>query len=105
MIKSQIDCTKWHKCSANICPLDQHWRKRTHLDDDRVCSYILESGKLDAEAVFRGRGRGDVYDSIREVIPDILSRHPRINRAYERAMLTSSRMDRMDFKTEEEVIH
>lgn len=98
-------CPKQQNCSAAICPIDPYWSIRAHLNDDRVCHFILESGKINAEVVFRGRGREDIYELIREVIPDILSRHPRIKRAYERAILTGSRMDRMLPRAEGEVIH
>lgn len=103
-IKSK-DCAKWCTCSAAICPLDQDWQKRAHLDDDRICSLLLESGKVDAEAVFRGRGREDIYMLIRDVTPDILSRHARIKRAYERASKTGSRMGRMTPRTKDDIIH
>ena len=99
------DCAKWCTCSAAICPLDQDWQKRTHLNDDRICSLLLESGKIDAEDVFRGRGREDVYVLIRDVTPAILSRHARIKRAYERAAQTGSRMNRRTPKTKNDIIH
>lgn len=105
MTTQSKDCVKWDTCSAGICPLDQDWQKRTHLDDDRICSLLLESGKVDAEAVFRGMGREEVYVLIRNVTPEVLSRHARIKRAYERAAQTGSRMNRMAPRTKDDVIH
>jgi hypothetical protein len=35
-------CPKFTKCSANICPLDNNWNKRTHLKGERVCYFLRE---------------------------------------------------------------
>lgn len=88
-------CPKSDGCSVPICPLDAKWRKRVNLREDATCSYLLESSKAGAEANFRERGRDKLLSCIREVTPQILSRHPRIRRAYERASLTGSRMNRV----------
>lgn len=87
-------CPKWNTCSAAICPLDEKFSKRTHLDDDRVCFFLTESIKIDAETNFKGRGLTSLYKCMQEATPHIICLHPRINRALERARQTGSRMNR-----------
>ena len=99
------DCPKWSTCSVALCPLESNCEKLPHLDDDSFCSMLLESGKDDAEAVFRGRGREDIYFLVCDVTPEILSRHARIKRAFKRASKTGSRMGRMTPRTKGDINH
>ena len=42
-------CPKFEKCSANICPIDRDWQKRTHKKGERVCIFLRKmsvSGNL-----------------------------------------------------------
>ncbi len=39
------DCKKFDACSAPICPFDDHWRDRPHLQGERVCIYLTEYAK------------------------------------------------------------
>jgi hypothetical protein len=34
-------CPKFNKCSAMICPLDEKWRERVHIQGDPVCAVLL----------------------------------------------------------------
>ena len=36
------DCARFIKCNAMVCPLDADWRKRVHLQGERVCIYLIE---------------------------------------------------------------
>lgn len=36
------DCPRYSQCSAMICPLDKDWVMRTHLPEERVCTYLRE---------------------------------------------------------------
>lgn len=36
-------CPRFDSCSAPLCPLDADWRRRRHLNGDRVCAYLLEA--------------------------------------------------------------
>jgi len=90
--KTMDDCPKFHTCSANICPLDKDWRLRTHIKGERVCHLMCEAAKPDAEATFRGVGRGDLLPLILEVMPEIASRWGSIRRTLVRAKKTGSRM-------------
>jgi hypothetical protein len=87
-------CPKFLKCYSPICPLDPDWRKRVLLREDPTCFYLTESVKHGAESVFQGAGLGELYEVIVRVTPDITARHPRIQKALERAKLTGSRMIR-----------
>ena len=64
-------CDRFNKCSANICPIDADWKKRKHLAGERVCFYMTEAEKIDAEAVFRDSGSMQLYITIKEVALEI----------------------------------
>ena len=85
-------CPKFHACNAPICPLDPNWRNAKHLKGEGVCFYLIESKKVGAEALFRGRGLEELYRPIVEATPDILVRWGGIRYALEEAAKTSSRM-------------
>jgi hypothetical protein len=89
------DCPKFPACRAPICPLDKDWRLRSHAKGEPICHWLLEAAKLGAEARFRGAGRGDLFDSVSSVALSISARHAPIRRAFERAALSTSRMDRV----------
>lgn len=85
-------CDRFNTCSANMCPLAE--RKMGHLAGERVCIYMIEAEKIDAEAVFRDSGRMQLYITIKEVAPQIASAHYAIKYALEQAKKTGSRMTR-----------
>jgi hypothetical protein len=39
------DCPKYERCNANICPMDEKWRKRRHLSGEPACQWLREIGK------------------------------------------------------------
>lgn len=43
--KTPEDCPKFLTCSAPICPLDSNFRKRVHLERERICIYLREAAK------------------------------------------------------------
>jgi len=88
------DCKKYQGCNAPICPLDHDWVKRSMRSEDAVCFYLSEYVKGGAEARFRGRGLGWLYDRITEVNSEIAAKHRRIHRGQERAKVSGSRIDR-----------
>ncbi len=85
-------CPKWHKCSVPLCPLDPGVFKRVMLNDEPVCFYLTEAVKVDAEAIFRRRGREELFAVVSALIQPMSSRWGRIKRALERAKSKSSRM-------------
>jgi hypothetical protein len=85
-------CPKWDKCNAPLCPLDVALFKRVMRDDEPVCFYLSEAVKHDAEAVFRQRGREELFGLVSKLIPAMSTRWSRIRLALERAKTTGSRM-------------
>jgi hypothetical protein len=47
------DCKKFETCSAPVCPFDPLWRTAAHLPGERVCPYLLGSGKEGAAEWYR----------------------------------------------------
>ena len=86
-------CTKYKGCSAPICPLDPNWRKARHLKHERVCFYLCEAQKDGSEAIFGGRGLGELYRLMVEATPDISIRWRTIKNALAKAAKTGSRMN------------
>lgn len=85
-------CPKWHKCNAPLCPLDPDVLKRVMLNDEPVCYYLTEAVKVDAEAIFRGRGREELFAVVSTLIQPMSFRWGRIRRHLERAKTRGSRM-------------
>jgi|SRR6516164_136424 hypothetical protein len=42
-------CDKFRTCNAPICPLDARWPQAVHLVGDKVCHYLLCTGKAGAD--------------------------------------------------------
>ena len=85
-------CPKWERCNAPLCPLDPGVFTRMMLNDEPVCFYLTEAVKVDAEAIFRGRGREELFAVVSTLIQPMSSRRGRIRLALERAKSTGSRM-------------
>ncbi len=87
-------CTKYQGCSASICPLDPNWQKAKHLKHERICFYLCEAQKDGAEAIFRGRGLGELYRLMVDATPDIFIRWGTIKKALAKAKKTVSGMNK-----------
>jgi len=87
-----ILCPRWERCSVPLCPLDPDVFKRPMRDDEPVCYYLTEAVKIDAEAIFRRRGRAELFTAVSKLIPSLSARWGRIRRALERARTKGSRM-------------
>jgi len=87
-------CPKYKGCSAPICPLDPNWRKARHLKGERICFFLCEAQKGGAEAIFGGRGFGDLYQVMLGATPDISNRWGAIRNALAKAAKTGSRMNK-----------
>lgn len=90
-----ISCPRWGMCIAPICPLDSQWSRRTLASDDPICFYLTESVKEGAEAIFKGRGRGNLFAVMCGHVSPMSGRWSRIRRALERAKKSGSRMARL----------
>ena len=49
-----VDCPRFDRCNAALCPLDTGWRNRMHARGDSVCLYALESMKPTAAEALPG---------------------------------------------------
>ena len=85
------DCPRYDRCSANVCPLDAGWRKRTHVRGDEVCFFLTESVKANAAENFASLGLGWLLDMANHVRTD-LALPDGIKAVVERAKLTGSRI-------------
>lgn len=88
------DCSKFHHCSAPICPIDSNWQKRKHLKGERVCFYLCETQKYDSEAIFRGKGLEKLYQRMVKAAPDISVQWGTIKKALTKAAKTDSRINK-----------
>ena len=43
------DFNKFQTCNAAICPLDPYWPAAAHLPGEKVCHYLLATGKAGAD--------------------------------------------------------
>ncbi len=85
------DCPRYDRCSANVCPMDVQWRKRSHVRGDEVCFFLTESVKPNADANFASLAVGWVLEVVTPVLTDpALPRD--ITAALERARLSGSKI-------------
>jgi hypothetical protein len=77
------DCPRFYTCSAAICPLDPI--PSYHGSGDRVCYYLLNSGKAGAAERFAD---DPVFQIGLERLPAIAARHPAIASAVATAART-----------------
>ena len=49
-----VDCPRFDRCNAALCPLDTGWRNRMHARGDSVCLYAQEAMKPTAAEVLPG---------------------------------------------------
>ena len=67
------DCPKFNRCNASLCPLDEHWRRRSMTYGDSVCFYLTESVKDGAEARFKGVPDEGIYACARSSLPAMVA--------------------------------
>lgn len=48
---SQINCLRYKRCSAAICPLWRHVLEQKMVKGERVCSVLLEYQKSESRAI------------------------------------------------------
>src|SRR5262245_8356953 len=76
------DCPRFNICNAAVCPLDPHWPRTVHLEDEIVCPYLLASRKKGAADYFKD---DPVFPVVLGRAPAVVVRFPAIERAIERA--------------------
>jgi hypothetical protein len=76
------DCRKFPTCNAAICPLDPLWRSAVHLSGEKVCPYLLATGKEGAAEYYAGQWE---FEAVREKAAEVCAAHPAISRKVQRA--------------------
>jgi len=85
------DCPRYGRCSANVCPLDADWRKRSHVRGDEVCFFLTESVKDSAAENFALLGLAWLLERANHARTDV-ALPDSIKKTVERAKLTGSRI-------------
>lgn len=93
-------CPKFESCSANICPLDNEWFKRSDVRGEPVCFFMRESVKDGAHEVFERYGLSELFDTCRELNPPIVARWPRIGRELHRSTSNPLLLGRREMNSE-----
>jgi hypothetical protein len=76
------DCRHFDRCSAPICPPDPRWRSAAHLPGERVCLYLVASGKAGASDYYRDE---PAFAAVLEHAAEVLARHSHIRRVVAQA--------------------
>jgi len=84
-------CPKFESCSAPICPLDDDWKLRSHLDGERVCYYLTEYSKEAVRPILKEGLAAEHYEAIAEHYPRIVALHPPIKWQLSRSCKNSPR--------------
>ena len=92
VIMHMYDCPKFDHCSAPICPLDDDWELRSHLNGERVCYYLTEYSKEAARPILRRLLAVEHYETIAEQHPRIIATHPLIRRQLSRSSKNNPRV-------------
>lgn len=85
-------CPRYAQCSANICPLDPDWRKRSHLAGEPVCGLLRELVKPDGAATLATTNAADLVPAIAAALPEISASNFDIRAQLGRSAKTGSRI-------------
>src|SRR6185437_3110278 len=88
-------CPRYQSCSANICPLDPDWRKRSHLQGEPVCGLLRELVKPNGAATLATTTAADLVTVITDALPEISARNFDIRAQLARSAKTGSRIKAM----------
>jgi hypothetical protein len=66
-----MQCPRFDSCSAPVCPLDSNWQSVPHLHGERACFWLMEIGKRGGEASVATRLRGEVFEKVSQVHPEL----------------------------------
>lgn len=61
-------CPEFERCSANLCPLDTAWSKRTYTDPDAICLYLREVVKPVAQDILNTEEHFAIATEARKVL-------------------------------------
>lgn len=88
-----VDCPKFNKCSAPLCPLDGDWGKRSMLRGERVCFYLTKAVKEGAQERFSGETAQAILIKLRQVLPQMLTHSGYLSSRLQKAKKTGSRLN------------
>lgn len=89
-----LDCPKFDRCSAPICPLDSDWRRRAHLKGERVCFYLVEASKRSGRLPHVSPLSVELRQAIEQAYSAIAKRYGPIRQRLRETCATPSRMGR-----------
>ena len=89
LVMHMYECPKFEACKAPICPLDEDWEQRSHLDGEKVCHYLTMLQKTTVKPVFWGSQRLELHKVIAEQHPKIIAAHPHIKQQLKRSYANS----------------
>lgn len=88
-----VDCPKFNKCSAPLCPLDADWGKRSMLRGERVCFYLTEAVKEGAQERFSGETAQAILSRVRQVLPQMLTHSGYLSSRLQKSKKTGSKLN------------
>jgi hypothetical protein len=71
------ECPMFQTCNASVCPVDDHWPSAAHLPGEKVCHYLLSSGKAGAAERYQGDA---VYQLCLDRLPAVCGKYPEIGK-------------------------
>nr|UXE44386.1 hypothetical protein Hi04_10k_c2220_00020 [uncultured bacterium] len=83
-----ITCPKFETCSAPVCPIDPDWPSTNHLSGEKVCPYLMRTGKPGEAELLAADPVGRTALALVEEIGTVF---PAIGRAVKRASQTGAK--------------
>ena len=87
-----LNCPRFNKCEAPLCPIDPDWRQRRMLKNERVCHYLTEVTKPAAFDRYIHRRDADLYLKASEEIASMREAFPMLDKRLEKSSRLRSRI-------------
>lgn len=87
-----LNCPRFNKCDAPLCPIDPEWRQRRMLKNERVCHYLTEVTKPGAFDRYIHRRDADLYLKASEEIASMQEAFPVLDKRLEKSSRLRSRI-------------
>lgn len=87
-----LNCPRFNKCEAPLCPIDPDWRQRRMLKNERVCHYLTEVTKPGAFDRYIHRRDADLYLKASEEIASMREAFPMLDKRLEKSSRLRSRI-------------
>lgn len=86
-------CPRYDKCSAPLCPLDLEWRRRNHLQGERVCYFLREAVKDGAATRFKATANEEIFAAATRMLSEPENLGAYVRQRLRDAAQTNSRVD------------